>query len=357
MLLARLTAEVEAGRVRQFPHPTLPLTGYNYTEVCQFQKEWNETNTQCRGLILGPHGEVVARPFRKFFNYEELGETEKAFKPEDIARINRKEDGSLIIVFFYDGAWRTATRGSFVSDQAFMAQELLDKNELFARHANRDCTYLFELVGPNNVNVCRGYMTDELILLGIIHTKADVEYPQNGIIRYAQFFNCRYARIYEWNAELFDLIKNDTDPNSEGIVVTMKTGLRFKLKSDIYCQLHRVITGEWTPKRTMDIWMSRVNGNFQLDPTIPDEFYTNLKARLAEVDVRWNEYLQELGSLVTQVALRHNELSADEPQRKILAIEFPAFRPYLNLWFSGRDVFKEKHEKIAFELFCKKELG
>jgi len=85
---------------------------------------------------------------------------------------------------------------------------------------------------------------------------------------------------------------------------------------------------------------------------------TYLRKHIAvEVDMRWYVYLQELGSLVTEVAMRWDELSASEPRRKILATEFPAFRPYLNLWFAGRDAFRANHEAIAYQLFCKKELA
>ncbi len=355
-MLAELEIEVQAGRVRQFTHPVLQLTGYNYSETCAFSKEWNDVNMRCRGLVLGPRGLVVARPFQKFFNYEELEETQKAFRPEEISRINRKEDGSLIIVFFYDGAWWTSTRGSFVSSQALLAQKLLDSNAEFYHYANRECTYLFELVGPNNINVCRHYPQDELILLGIIHTQSEYEYPQQGIVRHAQLFGCNYAKTYEWNDQLFELIKKDNDPNSEGIVVTMKSGLRFKLKSELYCQLHRVITGEWTPRRTMDIWMSRYKGNFQLDPTIPDEFYTDLKARLAEVDERWWLWLYDLVLLRREV---HKLSLTVDPTivRKTIAIELPAFRPYLTLWMQGNVLDEKAWETIAFELFCKKELN
>ena len=53
-------------------HPTLPLTIWNYSPKVQYEKLWDEITTQCRGLVTDSEGNVVARPFRKFFNYEEL---------------------------------------------------------------------------------------------------------------------------------------------------------------------------------------------------------------------------------------------------------------------------------------------
>src|ERR1700744_2448922 len=51
-------------------HPTRNLTILNYTERCQYERGlWNEVTLACRGLIHDGAGNVVARPFRKFFNY------------------------------------------------------------------------------------------------------------------------------------------------------------------------------------------------------------------------------------------------------------------------------------------------
>jgi len=45
---------------------------FNYTQDCQFQKAWDDITMQCRGLIMNIQtDEIIARPFRKFFNYSE----------------------------------------------------------------------------------------------------------------------------------------------------------------------------------------------------------------------------------------------------------------------------------------------
>ena len=52
-------------------HPTLPLTIWNYTEKVQYESAWDEITLMCRGLVTDNEGNVVARPFKKFFNIEE----------------------------------------------------------------------------------------------------------------------------------------------------------------------------------------------------------------------------------------------------------------------------------------------
>lgn len=54
---------------------------FNYTPICQFSKAWDEYTIMARGLIVDKEGNVVARPFDKFFNYEEVQEVDM---PADI---------------------------------------------------------------------------------------------------------------------------------------------------------------------------------------------------------------------------------------------------------------------------------
>ena len=52
-----------------------PKTGYsifNYTAKCQYDGVWNDITMKCRGLIMSQDGEIIARPFEKFFNLGEL---------------------------------------------------------------------------------------------------------------------------------------------------------------------------------------------------------------------------------------------------------------------------------------------
>src|SRR4051812_9866524 len=88
-LLADMLAE---GYVRRGDHPTLPLSIYNYTAKSQFDEEWNDVTEQCRGLIVNHAGEVVARPFRKFFNLSQLRDDQI---PQEPFRVYEKLDGSL----------------------------------------------------------------------------------------------------------------------------------------------------------------------------------------------------------------------------------------------------------------------
>ena len=120
-------------------HPELPLTIWNYTNKVQYEGLWDEITMTCRGLVTDAEGNIVARPFKKFFNLEENKHVAtKEFE------VFEKLDGSLIILFNYQNHWITASRGSFTSEQALKANELLKKYNLF--ELDKSNTYLFEVI-------------------------------------------------------------------------------------------------------------------------------------------------------------------------------------------------------------------
>lgn len=122
-------------------HPTLDLTIWNYSPKVQYERLWDDITLQCRGLVTNSKGEIVARPFKKFFNYEE-------HKPEDLPNeeyeVYEKMDGSLGILFYYENEWIMATRGSFTSEQSIKGTEMLKKYPLEKLDINN--TYLFEII-------------------------------------------------------------------------------------------------------------------------------------------------------------------------------------------------------------------
>jgi RNA ligase len=138
-MLEKLNKYYEDGLLYKQVHPTLPLTIWNYSEKVQYENLWDETLLMCRGLVTNNEGNIVAKPFDKFFNIEE-----GKYEPTEKFEVWEKMDGSLLIVFWYEGKWIVATRGSFTSDQAIKGIELLKKynTDIMFRHL----TYCFEII-------------------------------------------------------------------------------------------------------------------------------------------------------------------------------------------------------------------
>jgi RNA ligase len=171
-------------------HPTLPLTIWNYSQTTQYEGKWDEITLQCRGLVTDTEGNIVARPFRKFFNMEEGKHT-----PTSEFDVYEKMDGSLIIIFWYDGGWVVASRGSFTSEQAFAAKRIffdeLDHNFSIG------ITYLFEFTARWNRIVVDYGEKENLTLLGAIRTDDGDEASWEVLKKIGEGARCDVVKKYD----------------------------------------------------------------------------------------------------------------------------------------------------------------
>lgn len=263
------------GLLTKQTHPSLPLYIWNYTPKVQIDKLWDEITLQCRGLVTDYDGNVIARPFSKFFNYSEL-EVDKV--PNEQFRIFEKADGSLGILFYYQGQWVFASRGSFTSDYANKAKDIFEKNgnpryDLL----NEENTYLFEIIFPEGRIVVDYGNVEKLVLLGVIHTSTGGDLEYEDMIQIADSIGVDIVKVYntgyEWNVgESFNYLKDTIADDEEGRVVRFRNGFRMKVKGDEYVRLHYIITNFSSRK----IWEIAKSGQdiheFLVD--VPDEFYT-----------------------------------------------------------------------------------
>jgi len=110
---------------------TEDLVLYNYTDKCTFAKHWNQLTMSARGTIYEKAtGQVVARAFDKFFNLGEQPVSEPGNLPDGQFYVSEKMDGSMGTLYFWKGEWKVATRGSFYSEQAVRATEMLKRYDM-----------------------------------------------------------------------------------------------------------------------------------------------------------------------------------------------------------------------------------
>lgn len=234
--LSEIASLRKVGLISARLHPTLPLTVYNYTAKAQHLpiSEWTPVLSDCRGLILDAAGEIVARPFPKFWNYDQVLNRIPA---SETFTISEKLDGSLGVVCAYHGNLIVATRGSFESEQAKWAAEWF-RTTAFGHYGawrpTEGLTYLFEIVYPDNRIVVDYHGRKECVLLETldVHGKS---HPHTAIV--SPFPK---AQLYPSlnPAE----IKPEMFPGEEGFVVRWESGFRAKIKMPEYVRLHRLIT-------------------------------------------------------------------------------------------------------------------
>ncbi len=260
-----LNEMLDAGYINIQKHPEADLFIYNYSQKVQYDRIWNEVTLQCRGLILDKHQNVVARPFRKFFN---LGESENQHIPNEAFEVFEKMDGSLGILYWLNNKPCIATRGSFTSDQAFKANAILnEKYSTIFPKLDRSKTYLFEIIYPENRIVLDYGKTEDLFLLAIIdHATGHEMRPTDIGFPVVKHFD----GIHDIN-RLSELEEN----NKEGFVIKFSSGLRYKVKFKEYVRIHRIIT----QVSNINIWEYLKEGQTldELLDRVPDEFYSWVK--------------------------------------------------------------------------------
>ncbi|MBB5872025.1 RNA ligase [Allocatelliglobosispora scoriae] len=263
---ARLASHVANGYVRTQVHPTLPLTIYNYTEKAQYEKVWDEITLSCRGLIAETAtGRVLARPYAKFFNHSEPGAPVAELSAP--VRVTDKADGSLGIIYATTEGLAVATRGSFASDQARHATDLLRRR--YATWAPPPGhTVLVEIIYPANRIVLDYGGMDDLMLLGAVElatgrsldASAVTDWPGPRVETFA------YATFAE-------ALAAPPRQGREGLVVWFPdSDQRVKIKYADYVAMHRIVTG----LNARVVWELLAAGE-PLDSLIeelPDEFHT-----------------------------------------------------------------------------------
>lgn len=254
-------------------HPIHPLTIWNYSPKVQYENLWDDVTEQCRGLVTDNKGNIVARPFRKFWNLEEHDINEL---PIESFEVTEKMDGSFIIGFFYNDEFIVASRGSFTSSQAVDACKILfDEMKIIPEDTFLNgYTYLFEYIAPHNRIVVNYGDVRKLVPLGIIHTESGKEYPYFKMKAFYCVTNFDVVKIYD-GVDDFKILKSQIDDNAEGFVIKFKSGLRVKIKGEEYIRLHRIVTN--VSNRTIWEYLSE-NKNFdELIDRVPDEFYNWVK--------------------------------------------------------------------------------
>ncbi len=272
MNITALKEMITAGYVKINQHPTANLFIYNYSETAQFERVWNEVTLQCRGLILDDTGKIVARPFPKFFNLEELVNEPIPNLPFEVYE---KMDGSLGISYAIDGEIFIATRGSFTSEQSVKANELLNTKFTSAKaRMNPAITYLFEIIYPTNRIVLDYGDTEALVLLGMIETATGKELPLADIgFPIVKRYN-GLKDLHQLKALAFD--------NKEGFVVKFSNNYRLKVKFEEYVRIHRIIM----QVSSVTIWENLKAGDTfkEILERVPDEFYNWVKITKAKLE-------------------------------------------------------------------------
>lgn len=246
-------------------HPSLPLTLYSYAfaDPTVFS---NPIAREMRGIVFDKNGELIARPFHKFFNY---GESLCSVTEKEVADSTLKIDGSLLIAFRYRGSVVFASKGSFRSWVVERAYEIAS-DSVYDLVKGEKGTVLFELVDPlHPIVIC--YDKPEIRLIGI--RKPTGEYiPPSEICEIAESYGLPSTKIVHREKTVGEILKDVRGwEGEEGVVAYAESDL-CKVKSRWYLDMHKIAS--WVVADRPDVVEKRVKALLILNEL--DDIYPQL---------------------------------------------------------------------------------
>ena len=200
---------------------------------------------ECRGIIFDTAtGEIIRRPFHKFFNVNEREETQDYVV--DLSRphaILEKLDGSMIAPFIVNGQmiWGTKMGATEVAEPV---EEFVKNNpqyEQLAMHLLQGkLTPIFEWCSRKQ-RIVMDYPEDQLVLTAVRHMNTGA-YVSYNVMKYLteSLAGIPLVRQYDSQIDMKAFLEYVRDlEDREGFVVRFWDGHMIKLKCDWYVQIHK----------------------------------------------------------------------------------------------------------------------
>lgn len=196
---------------------------------------------ECRGLKFDAKGNIIGRPFHKFFNYGQKLLTYDWSQPH---RIMTKLDGSMVHTAVINDRVRLCTRMG-LTEQAALAEEHTPFNFLLVGPLKEWCdtyTFIFEFTSPMNRIVIE-YDKPQLTLLAIRHTRLGYYLPEWQLKQFAFYLKVPVVESHQFviNDSSIEELRRTTT-GIEGFVVAWADGTYVKIKGDEYTQMHRAVS-------------------------------------------------------------------------------------------------------------------
>lgn len=320
----RETYAIKSNRHKRYPNLVL----FKYDQIDSPMGE--RIVQEARGIILdeADNWRVVGRGFDKFFNY---GEGLAAQIDWTTARVQEKVDGSLIMLYEYNGEWQVATSGSpdasgVVGDEGFTFRELFlrvwGERPLPSLHMCLDYCFLFELCTEYN-RIIVPHQESKIVYL------ATRDRVMGSYVLFSKFIFAVIPSVREFPLTSMDAIVKSFEHingfDQEGYVVVDGQGNRIKVKHPQYVALHHV-RDQLGPKWLVKVIVSgEVPEVLSVFPKYQEEFATmtaRYEALVAEIESAFIETkhienqkefalaVKDKGYAAVLFALRSNKVSS-----------------------------------------------
>ena len=358
-------------------HPTFPLYIYAYGREAVHEQVWDYVTMRCRGIIVHKDtGEIIARPFEKFFNYgtANMPETDPTdwtvFGLSDRWKVNEptvweKVDGFLCTGYKWDGRWYVASKGSFTSPHAKWATNWLQGHGWLNMYLPNSKTPVFEGICSGLRIVVDYGAREEMVLLALIDNETGEEMPPDQLKLWAKCVNVSVARQHDITMqEAHQNTYDESVKNKEGYVLTWyRTGqppFRLKLKFADYLRLHRLVTGV-SPKHILEVlrngWTTELDEYFNASTPWFSHFVTKWKRAIEGEyerieEASWKRY-DQLKPILVNRTLNNLGVIRKEYATEVNKSENVEFSGVLFAMLDGKDYKQVIWKKVKNAPFMK----
>lgn len=206
---------------------------------------------ECRSLVIDiENNELVATPFRKFFNLNEVEENkiEKVLKEIEVAKsfeASNKLDCSMQFARYYNhdiklfGSMALSKENSWRLEDGY---KMLTNGHKRMIVSNQNLTFIFECINVKDGHVVIYTKEQEgLYLIGIRDTTTGYQYSYKEIKKFSLKYKVPMAEIEKIDlAQILEKCKTLKCSDKEGWVLNID-GHMLKIKCDDYCSLHKML--------------------------------------------------------------------------------------------------------------------
>ncbi len=286
------TYSIKVNRHQKYPH----LVCLKYSQIDSPMGE--KIVQQCRGIILDSQAnwQIISYPYNKFFNY---GEGHGAKIDWSSAKVYEKLDGSLMVLYFYDGKWQVQSSGTpdasgqvhnFNMTFAELFWQVWEELKYPLPEEIEQC-FMFELTTPYNRVLVR-QNENNLILHGARNINSLLESdPSIWSNKYGWNLVKSYS-LTSWE-DVIIACQNLDPMASEGYVVCDRNFNRVKVKSPQYVAISH-LRENFSPRRMIEIVITNEGQEFLSYFPEWTDLYNKIKSRydslIAEIEENYRKY-------------------------------------------------------------------
>ena len=220
---------------------------------------------ECRGLIFDRDGNLMSRPFHKFFNINEREETQT--NVVDMSQphvIMEKMDGSMIRPILVDGYLRLATKMGVTNvamdAEVWLAAQDPSLKEWMRRCVEHGITPLFEWISPFN-QIVLAYEEADLVYLGSRNNLT-------GQYHFSRRNDMPFTKVPQYGSvegNIADYIARQREAEGrEGDIIRFADGHMVKVKNDWYVRIHKTVDRIVFDRNIVDLII-----NEEVDDVVP----------------------------------------------------------------------------------------